>query len=154
MILKNGVLPSTPHPTPWLHSWPKHLGMCFLTQETHCGGLNISLYCESHCSEPDTPFWVCIYNCHFERLSQHLDICLFHLPPQRTVCYRDTDKLRGRQERLQGGWSAKCPVRTHWKNWGTSLAVRWLRLHASPAEGPGSIPGQGTRAFLHATTKT
>ena len=39
------------------------------------------------------PFWVCIYNCHFEKLSQHLDICFFHLPPQRAVRCRDTDKL-------------------------------------------------------------
>ena len=28
---------------------------------------------------------------------------------------------------------------------GTSLAVQWLRLHASSAEGAGSIPGQGTK---------
>ena len=29
--------------------------------------------------------------------------------------------------------------------WGTSLAVQWLRLHASTAGGMGSIPGQGTK---------
>ena len=29
---------------------------------------------------------------------------------------------------------------------GTSLAVQWLRLHASIAGGIGSIPGQGTTA--------
>ena len=28
---------------------------------------------------------------------------------------------------------------------GTSLAVQWLRLHASDAGGAGSIPGQGTK---------
>ena len=28
---------------------------------------------------------------------------------------------------------------------GTSLAVQWLRLHASPAGGTGSIPGQETK---------
>ena len=28
----------------------------------------------------------------------------------------------------------------------TSLVVQWLRLHAPNAEGPGSIPGQGTRS--------
>ena len=28
---------------------------------------------------------------------------------------------------------------------GTSLAVQWLRLHASTAEGAGSIPGLGTK---------
>ena len=28
---------------------------------------------------------------------------------------------------------------------GTSLAVQWLRLHASNAGGTGSIPGQGTK---------
>ena len=27
---------------------------------------------------------------------------------------------------------------------GTSLAVQWLKLHASTAGGTGSIPGQGT----------
>ena len=31
------------------------------------------------------------------------------------------------------------------KNLGTSLVVQWLRLHASSAEGAGSIPGQGTK---------
>ena len=29
--------------------------------------------------------------------------------------------------------------------YGSSLAVQWLRLHTSTAEGTGSIPGQGTR---------
>ena len=33
---------------------------------------------------------------------------------------------------------------------GTSLVVQWLKLHASTAEGMGSIPGQGTK-ILHAT---
>ena len=33
---------------------------------------------------------------------------------------------------------------------GTSLAVRWLRLHTSTAAGAGSIPTQGTK-ILHAT---
>ena len=28
---------------------------------------------------------------------------------------------------------------------GSSLAVRWLRLHALTAKGPGSVPGQGTK---------
>ena len=28
---------------------------------------------------------------------------------------------------------------------GTSLAVQWLRLHASTAGGVGSIPGRGTK---------
>ena len=28
---------------------------------------------------------------------------------------------------------------------GNSLAIQWLGLHALPAEGPGSIPGQGTK---------
>ena len=31
---------------------------------------------------------------------------------------------------------------------GTSLVVQWLRLHAPNAEGPGSIPGQGTRSHI------
>ena len=30
----------------------------------------------------------------------------------------------------------------------TSLVVQWLRLQAPSAEGPGSIPGQGTRAHM------
>ena len=33
--------------------------------------------------------------------------------------------------------------------WGLSLAVQWLRIHASTAEGTGSIPGQETK-ILHA----
>ena len=37
---------------------------------------------------------------------------------------------------------------------GTSLMVQWLRLHVPNAEGPGSIPGQGTRSHMHAATKT
>ena len=36
---------------------------------------------------------------------------------------------------------------------GTSLAVHWLRLHASTAGGMGSIPGWGTK-IPHATRKT
>ena len=31
---------------------------------------------------------------------------------------------------------------------GTSLNVQWLRLHAPNPEGPGSIPGQGTRSCV------
>ena len=31
---------------------------------------------------------------------------------------------------------------------GTSLMVQWLRLHAASAEGPVSIPGQGTRSRM------
>ena len=31
---------------------------------------------------------------------------------------------------------------------GTSLVVQWLRLHTSNAEGPGSIPGKGTRSHM------
>ena len=30
----------------------------------------------------------------------------------------------------------------------TSLVVPWLRLHALNTGGPGSIPGQGTRAHM------
>ena len=43
---------------------------------------------------------------------------------------------------------------------GTSLVVQWLRLNAPNIEGPGSIPGQGTRScwpqlkLLCATSKT
>ena len=31
---------------------------------------------------------------------------------------------------------------------GTSLVFQWLRLHASNARGPGSIPDQGTRSHM------
>ena len=31
------------------------------------------------------------------------------------------------------------------RRWGTSLVVRWLRLHVSNAGSAGSIPGQGTK---------
>ena len=34
--------------------------------------------------------------------------------------------------------------------WGNSLAVQWLGVHAFTAEGPGSIPGLGTK-ILRAT---
>ena len=37
---------------------------------------------------------------------------------------------------------------------GTSLVAQWIRLCAPNAGGPGSIPGQGTRSHMHATTKT
>ena len=42
----------------------------------------------------------------------------------------------------------------------TSLVVQWLRFHAPNAEGPGLIPGQGTRShmlqlkILYAAAKT
>ncbi|TEA33564.1 hypothetical protein DBR06_SOUSAS3910124, partial [Sousa chinensis] len=35
-----------------------------------------------------------------------------------------------------------------------SLVVQWIRLHASNAGSPGSIPGQGTRSHVHAITKS
>ena len=31
---------------------------------------------------------------------------------------------------------------------GNSLPVQWLRLHTPNSEGPGSIPGQGTRSHV------
>ena len=37
--------------------------------------------------------------------------------------------------------------------WGTSLVAQWIRLCAPSAEGPGSIPGQGARSHMHATTR-
>ena len=36
---------------------------------------------------------------------------------------------------------------------GTFLMVQRIRLHASNAGGPGSIPGQGTRSHMHAAIK-
>ena len=46
----------------------------------------------------------------------------------------------------------KISIKNYWVN-GTSLAVQWLRLHASTARGMGLIPGQGTK-ILHAATGT
>ena len=48
-----------------------------------------------------------------------------------------------------GGWSPGGPnpsykVGTFW----TSLVVRWLRIQAPKAGGPGSIPSQGTRSHM------
>ena len=37
---------------------------------------------------------------------------------------------------------------------GTSLMEQWLRLPTPNAEGPGLIPGQGTRSHMHAATKS
>ena len=34
------------------------------------------------------------------------------------------------------------------KDRGTSLVVQWLRLCTASVEGPGSIPGQGTRSYI------
>jgi len=34
------------------------------------------------------------------------------------------------------------------KHLGISLAIQWLRLHPPNAEGPGSIPGQGTGSHM------
>ena len=36
----------------------------------------------------------------------------------------------------------------------TSLVAQWIRLHTPNAGGPGSIPAQGTRSHMHATTKS
>ena len=36
---------------------------------------------------------------------------------------------------------------------GTSLVAQWLRLHTPNAGGPGLIPGQGSRSYMHATAK-
>ncbi|TEA31938.1 hypothetical protein DBR06_SOUSAS8310193, partial [Sousa chinensis] len=35
-----------------------------------------------------------------------------------------------------------------------SLVVQWVGLCAPNAGGPGSIPGQGTRSHMHATTRS
>ena len=35
---------------------------------------------------------------------------------------------------------------------GTSLVIQWLGLHAFTAQGPGSIPGRGTK-IPHATRR-
>ena len=43
---------------------------------------------------------------------------------------------------------------TNGTNVGTSLVVQWLRLRAPNAGGRGSIPGQGTRSHMRATTKS
>lgn len=65
------------------------------------------------------PLWVCIYNPHFEKLSQHLDICFFHLSPQKVVCFhRDTDKLEGIRS-VCGVLRKQCPMRNLFKKLGT-----------------------------------
>ena len=76
-------------------SHPRASVLCFDT----------SWCCDSCRSEPDTPFRVCIYNPPFEKLSQHLDICFFHLSPRKSVSSRDTDKLEGMGEAAD--WSEK-----------------------------------------------
>ena len=54
-------------------------------------------------------------------------------------------------------WPSVCLL---WKNDiqilypGTSLVAQWLRLCAPNAGGPSSIPGEGTRSHMHATTKS
>ena len=45
---------------------------------------------------------------------------------------------------LTPGRMNKVKKTTNDKFWETSLAVQWLRPHASNPEGAGSIPGQGT----------
>ena len=55
--------------------------------------------------------------------------------------------------RQHGGSLPLAPPGKHTKKYafpGTSLAVRWLTLHASTARGVGSIPGRGTK-IPHAT---
>ena len=42
-------------------------------------------------------------------------------------------------------WLSLC-LSHYLRFWGTSLVVQWLRLCVCNAEGPGSIPGQGTRS--------
>ena len=37
---------------------------------------------------------------------------------------------------------------------GASLVAQWIRFHAPNARGPGSIPDQGTRSHMPATTKS
>ena len=49
-------------------------------------------------------------------------------------------------------YSAEVPIKT--SGTGTSLVAQWLRLRASNAGGPGSIPGQGTRSHMHTATKS
>ena len=77
---------------------------------------------------------------------------------------RGTEKEGGGDER---GWGSVYRTRLHF--WGTqgtegtqsdsrstsrtSLAVKWLRLHAFNAEGMGSIPSQGTKIPLAPTAK-
>ena len=45
-------------------------------------------------------------------------------------------------------------INTLYRKPGTSLVVQGLRLRAPNAGGLGSIPGQGTRSHMHATTKS
>ena len=49
--------------------------------------------------------------------------------------------------KLMGRWS-KRPLLSNKKNClGTSLKVRWLKLHISTPGGGGLIPGQGTKTL-------
>ena len=54
-------------------------------------------------------------------------------------------KTQHYQKTLRGGSCKNSP-------WGTSLVMQWLRLCAPTAGGPGSIPSQGTRFHMSAST--
>ena len=54
---------------------------------------------------------------------------------QKAICSKDTVA----SQRIQGNVENILSSRKEWA--GTSLVVRWLRLHASNAEGLGSVPG-------------
>ena len=53
---------------------------------------------------------------------------------------RTSDQLQGK-EQSGSGWA----LQQNKKGRGTSLAVQWLKLHASAAWGTGSIPALGTK---------
>ena len=61
-----------------------------------------------------------------------------------------TENTAKPQDPIQKRRQPLYPIYTHLNvtNFGISLVVQWLRLHAPSAEDPGSIPGQGTRSRM------
>ena len=83
------------------------------------------------------------------------------------LCYRYPQPLPLGKPMLPVHWPCCCsisqlppPLPSKWAQWGTSLAVQWLRLRDPTAGGRSSIPGQGSRAHTpqlkipHAESRT
>ena len=81
----------------------------------------------------------------------------FSLPGLRVVkagrgrkwvsCLRKVTSPQANDPTSVGGYAQYCQVCHFQKEVrGTSLVVQWLRFHTPNAEGPGSIPGWGTRS--------
>ena len=70
-------------------------------------------------------------------------------------CYQYPEPLPSGKPMLPVHWPCPCsisqllpPLPSKWAQWGTSLAVQWLRLRDPSAGGRSSIPGQGTRPHM------